>query len=504
MARDDEKMSSPSSLMSRSTVRIARVRFASADVDVISGVAVLVVAGIAGCLAVTHITEKSFWLDEAFSAVLVQQDWARLSQIFLAEQANMSGYHVLLRLWVAGFGSSEAALRALSAIFSVLSIPAIYGLGKQTIGRQGAIAAAILLSINAFNLQYAQEARGYSLALLMATLCSYFFIRGIQRSSFRNWGLYVVTGVCGLYAHIFVAFPIGAHYIWLVRSRERWQERGRNAAVSLGVIAVLAAPLLLMMSRQGHLEWLAPPTLRVVLDALQAITGGGGRVLMAGYLVLCSYAVAASTVRDRQSWALEFLWIWLALPFVITIPYSLFVKPIFVARYLIVCVPPLVLLAAAGITALTNRYAQAIVLLVIAALAVRGMAWYFEAPKEDWRTATEYVLTHAQARDGIVWDPPYGRLPSEYYVERWAAERRAPTPTFPSEPWGTIDPITPEFSMTTEASLQRVAVTGSRVWVISRGVPARPLRLDGFSKIIDIQQMAGITVRLHARGEARP
>ena len=94
-------------------------------------------------------------------------------------------------------------------------------------------------------------------------------------------------------------------------------------------------------------------------------------------------------------------------------------KPIFVDRFLIVCLPALVLLAAIGVSQIRQRWILAGSLVVLLLLSVRKIPWYgAQLEKEDWRGTTSYVVSHASPKDGIVFYTSYGRLGFDYYARR--------------------------------------------------------------------------------------
>ena len=68
------------------------------------------------------IAAKSLWLDEGFSVELVRQPWVEFFRVLWIEEANMSLYYLLLRLWL-HLGSSEAFIRGLSALISAGTVP---------------------------------------------------------------------------------------------------------------------------------------------------------------------------------------------------------------------------------------------------------------------------------------------------------------------------------------------------------------------------------------------
>ena len=76
---------------------------------------------------------KSFWLDEATSAVLARVDRQVFVGAIIHRQANMFLYYLLLRGWIR-LGDSEFVVRSLSVLAGVAAIPAIYLLGTRLFG----------------------------------------------------------------------------------------------------------------------------------------------------------------------------------------------------------------------------------------------------------------------------------------------------------------------------------------------------------------------------------
>src|SRR5919106_5376671 len=112
---------------------------------------------LAALLRILFISEDSFWHDEILSVQRAQmndEDFGNLLQGF----PNMAFYYWLLHHWIA-LGDSEITVRMLSVVASVGTVLVIYFLGTRLFGPQVGIISAALLAINAFHIQYAQEAR---------------------------------------------------------------------------------------------------------------------------------------------------------------------------------------------------------------------------------------------------------------------------------------------------------------------------------------------------------
>ena len=94
---------------------------------------------------------------------MARLDWFNFLRILWRREMNMVLYYLLLRGWL-HLGDSVAFIRGLSVIFAVAAIPAIFLLGRKLLGTRFGLVSALLLSVNAFQVRYAQEARSYSLS----------------------------------------------------------------------------------------------------------------------------------------------------------------------------------------------------------------------------------------------------------------------------------------------------------------------------------------------------
>ncbi|HEY9867981.1 MAG TPA: glycosyltransferase family 39 protein [Candidatus Obscuribacterales bacterium] len=163
--------------------------------------AILLVLLLAAGLRFAGITFDSLWLDEAYQTLASSvgqrlPDFTRLGdQAFLFHfgpprpvnelLANFRQvdplcpplYPVLLNRWMALFGQSDLSVRSLSAVVSLLSIGAVYWCARLAFGARAALLSALLQAVSPFDIHYAQEARMYSLTVLLSTLsCGTFLV----------------------------------------------------------------------------------------------------------------------------------------------------------------------------------------------------------------------------------------------------------------------------------------------------------------------------------------
>ena len=370
-------------------------------------------------LRVLHLTAKSFWFDEGVSVAIARLDWYNFLRILSRREANMTFYYLLLRPWLL-FGHSEAFVRSLSVVFGVAAIPAIYWLGKELYGRQAGLIAAALLAVNALHVDHSQEARSYSLFVLLSILSTCFFWRSAKDPSRQNLRWHLLTSVLAVYVHFFVALLLAAQWCW-IRFRGTyspiWKRNWRW-------IAILSAPLFLFIltTGAGPLAWIPRPRGHEVSRFLQALAGNAGWPLVALY----GAAIALVLVFLRRDPSLphraatQFLLFWLFAPVLLIFSISQ-VRSLFLTRYFLFLLPPLHLLAARGIQYLPRTWLRVLALAAFLALSWQGLrasyAHDFDVPCEDWRQATRYVLENSKPHDALVFHTLMGRMPYEFY--RW-------------------------------------------------------------------------------------
>src|SRR5436309_7711500 len=394
---------------------------------------------LAALLRLLQLGSESLWYDEAVTVAIVRLDWEAFSKVLSHFEANMGLYYCLLRLWI-NLGESEFVLRSLSALAGVLGVGLVYGLGKRLFDTKVGLMGAALLATNSFHIQYSQEARAYSLMVVLTTLSSLFFLRAIEHSSRNEWAGYILTATLAVYTHFFSVLVLGAHLVWLVLVRRRnipW----RGLLVAVLAISMLLVPLAVFALAwgTGPISWIAKTRPHHAYNLFNSLVGGG-RLLLLAYFVPCSIAFLCALKAWVQwkelskTWSYAFLLSWFFVPLVIGIVIS-FWKPVLVDRYFIICLPPLVLLAAVGLSQVRPSWISVVSLIVLLALSAQADFRYYSHPhKADCRGATAYVVSHALPKDGILFYPGIARFEFDYYVRRLNPEAQTWQIVFP-EPY---------------------------------------------------------------------
>jgi mannosyltransferase len=403
----------------------------------------LLAAGVA--VRFLHLVSKPFWFDECFSVEVARIGWGDFLRLLWWREANMSLYYALLRIWL-HFGQSEFFIRGLSGLIAVATLPAIYWLSRMLYNRRVALIAAALFAFNAYSVRYAQEARGYALFLLLATLSSGFLIAFLREPSRRNRLGYVLTSILAVYAHFYALLLVAAEWLalrWLGgpdRSSPQRSAQMRRAWIAIG-LAVL--PLLIFVAKTGAgpIRWIPRPGFRDVLEFYEHLAGASNWVLPVLFAVAGIAAVVPvrkqllARDHDWKTWRTQFLLVWLFFPVLLTVLLS-FARPIFLGRYMIFCLPALLILVAAGLARLRQSWLLGAALSGILLLCLQGIFFVyghdFDNERDTSGAATAFILEHAQPGDAVVFHIAATRIAYEFFRSLRAGKNTA-SPDFTAQ-----------------------------------------------------------------------
>ncbi len=384
---------------------------------------------LASCLTIRLICLacKPFWFDEAFSVEVARLTWLNFLHLLWWREANMSLYYVLLRVWL-DLGQSPHFIRSLSVLLAACTLPAIYWLGRLLFDRRVGLIAAALFTFNAYHIRYSQEARSYSLFVLLATASSGLLVWWLAKPSRRRLRGYIAASVLAAYSHLYALLLIAAHWLALKLTRspqiaEDLPRSGlRRAWWTTGLFVL---PLLAFVAKTGAgpIRWIHRPGPRDLLEFFEHLCGSDDWPLAVLYLAACT--VAASSVGRRLSkrdpsrdvWRLQFLLIWFFFPIVLTVLLS-FARPVFLGRYMIFCLPPLLILAAAGLERLRPPWMLGAALAVILFFSLQGVFFVyghdFDSERDASVSASNFILDQAKPGDAILFHIAETRIPYEF------------------------------------------------------------------------------------------
>ncbi len=346
-------------------------------------------------------------------------------------------YYVLAWLWVQVAGTGEFGLRSLSALAGIATVPVLYLIGVELRGKRAGILAAALAAVNPMLVWYSQEARGYSLLVLLGAIGALYFVRALdrgRRGDVLGWG---AASALALATHYFAIFPILIEAFWLLR------RRGRTAAAGIAIVVatgVALAPLAIHQALQGHAEWIGAHSLghRVWEAAATFAVGETGEVigrperLAPAIVPLLAMAAALALLAARgergerraAGLMLSISAFTVALPLAVAVihPAADFV----LARNLIPALVPLLIAIAISATLTRARRAGAVVAAVLFAYSLGFAVLASTSPslqRVDWQSVAERLGEPKAPRAMVSWT--LGQASLRHYLSTGSFQVRA-------------------------------------------------------------------------------
>jgi mannosyltransferase len=270
-----------------------RTRAALADRTLL---AVAALTALAAVLRFYRIGHQGFWFDEANTALLVHFSPGKMLGLIPQTESTPPLYYFIAWVWARVFGYGEAGLRSLSAVAGVLTVPVVYAAGSKLISRRVGLVAAAIAACNPLLIWYSQEARSYSLLVLLSAVSLLAFAYARAEPTPRNVAAWVIASALALATHYYALLVIVPEAVWLLAVHGR----ARPVRAAIAVVAgcgLALIPLAISQNQSGHASWIAPIPLGPRLDQIvpQFLIGFGAPVQGLLY-VLASLAVLAALV----------------------------------------------------------------------------------------------------------------------------------------------------------------------------------------------------------------
>ncbi|MBL7184052.1 MAG: glycosyltransferase family 39 protein [Anaerolineae bacterium] len=377
-------------------------------------------------LRVYRLGDKSVWWDEGLAVWSARQSLAAIAR-WTAADVHPPLYLWMLHFWRVSSGDSEFGLRLLSAVIGVLTVAAVFLLGRVVGGSRTGLLAALLVGISRFDIWWSQEMRMYALAALLAALSLWAAIRFWDRDRPLDLVLYVVFTTAGLYTlYLLVSVMIVANMVWLWVFR-RAEQRGRTlrrwGAAQVAVLALFAPWLVYALGRIPTWSSASSVTPDVFLRIYWTVLTTGIPVNVESYhwltapvLAIFLGGLAALLWASRHDWRMgrnvALLLLGLLLPagvvYVISSPReTFFYSPQLAPRYLLVFAPAFYTLLAWGLTHLGRDRRWPVGTLLTAAVigaAGYGLGQYYPGRilVDDYKALEMTLRAYQQPGDAVV------------------------------------------------------------------------------------------------------
>jgi mannosyltransferase len=365
--------------------------------------------------------------DEIATADVAGRSPAQIWRLVQHIDGVFGPYYFLEHFWTQLVGTSELDFR-LPSILAMSGAVALTGeLGRRLYGPLTGALAGLLLCLMPNTSRYAAEARPYAFACFFALLALLLLHTALNRPSPGRWTAYGISVLFLGLSHVVALTTLAAHLVLLVRRGTRRTVLGWTAAVVPALLALAPIFWLGVHERGAQLSWVPPLSAGGLWNFPGQVVGsvpGGWLLLGLAVLALCRpLPIAAHSeagtrpdeveTRGEEVGTRAELVAFALGPIAAVAALSVLVAPYWVARYLLVVLAPLALLAAAGLRDVLavrrTPLALARLAAVVAVLACavfpgqRAVRTADAKNGSDYRTAAAIITKAQLPGDGIAY-----------------------------------------------------------------------------------------------------
>jgi mannosyltransferase len=393
-------------------------------------------------LAFYQIDNQSLWTDEIISlnfAVSAEP----ISSVWFSSQCPL--YYVLLRVWTKAAGTTELALRSLSAILGALAVSLIYAIGLKLFNRRTAAIAALLLATSPFFVWYSQEVRYINLMLATSLLATYSFYRAVSGGRFGWWVGYGTASILAVFSFVSVIFLFLAHGLYVLWSRSGWTVLSKwivcqlvtfilftawfgavygarlgpeftKAPISISVRHTPTYEMQRVVDLAGTIPYtflafsagfsLGPSVRELhVSRSLHSLVNHVPTLVPVGILFASLFLFGLARLREDRGAGI-FLLLWLGVIIVgVFVLAAVTTFHVYNIRYVATAFPAFILILAVGITGFRRQPLQITILSGLLFVNGLSLAHYYFNPRyarEDARSAAQYLESRAHPGDVIL------------------------------------------------------------------------------------------------------
>lgn len=392
-----------------------------------AGLAVAFVVVAVGC-ALRFVAPAGLWLDESLSVNISRLPLTQIPGALVID-GSPPLYYYLLHFWMLLFGQGDFAVRALSGLTSVCTLPLLWLAGQRAGGRRAAWAALLLGASSPWAIYYATDTRMYSLMALEAVAFYLLSRRALEFPSRRRLLAVTLVTAALMYTHYWDLYLVGTVALWALW--RAWVERrtGRcpapaypKAAQKIVLAMVLGgalwlpwSPVFLEQVLHTGTPWTSPPGPQDLLSVFGDFGGAGhwGSLLTFMLFAMVALALFAQPGAVGHSVVLEgrlqpksrFLLLLVLGALGIAVLAGMLTGAAFDSRYIAVVFPLFIVLCAVGVANFASRP------FTCGFLAVACVAGVFSAQSLNSQPRTQAVVVAAdlnrlaQPGDMVVYCP---------------------------------------------------------------------------------------------------
>ena len=231
----------------------------------------LAITWVAFLVRTVNLATQSLWRDEVDAIRFSSWSLRELVEGLFRVGHNGPLFFLLLRPWRNLAGDSEFVLRYPSALMGTLAVPLGFVLARQLgFSRAAGLLLGLLLATSPYLIWYGQEAKMYTLLLVLITLAFIAYLKALtgaglssplggKKQTWLWWVIFVAATTLSYYTHILSPLMLAVYGVTALLYYAHLRRRWRGWLISMAILtlpyiplALWQIPLLLDGFQSGH------------------------------------------------------------------------------------------------------------------------------------------------------------------------------------------------------------------------------------------------------------
>ena len=379
----------------------------------------------------------SIWTDEALTLYFSSMPPIDILNLPTAIGEFNPPLFYLLEHYILQFGNSEFILRFIPALAGIISIPVVYLVGRELFDDEVGLVAALMLAFSGIHLMYSQEARAYTLAVLVTLVALYFAIKAYKSEKGNKYFILfgVVSGLA-LWVHFYTFIFTAIIFLFLgctffFAGGQAYISRLKRTLIGGIYFILISSPMLLVIASlfltrtTSNIHFGDSGILLTVVNGTQMLLGLHTLTTLIFTILLvvslCSLVWFRWYAYDDNTLYIRMLPTFLFAGSIVASGVLSLWMPMMPRYYLFVL--PMICILIATITYTFKMIPKwrniftILLCLVIIGSSLPSIMDYYSSTKEDWQGIANDVRDYAHAGDAVVCVPEYLNFTLGYYYD---------------------------------------------------------------------------------------
>lgn len=189
------------------------------------------------------------WYDEMLTYIFSSKSFPfGIINSLWREDFHMPLYYIYVHFWMKLLGTNDIVLRLSSVIWGVLTIPAMFYLGKTYRSKILGYILALFSCMSPILIYYSQEFRFYSMLVFLATLSLIFFLKLLDSQNKKYFLGFAISNFFILYIYTMGIIFVGAEFLFLIINICLYQKEKINFILKSSLVfGIVSIPYLTLL-----------------------------------------------------------------------------------------------------------------------------------------------------------------------------------------------------------------------------------------------------------------